>query len=106
MLATFAVMLIVVLTSSMSRIGKIRNMKEHEFTLVLSADPSEEEADSLYGTFSDGTISTIAGVPQIHFHRAASSLEEAIRSSIGEVRSHGFDVERVEMEPNAVVQAS
>jgi len=79
-------------------------MKEHEFTLVLTADPTEAEADTLYGTFDDGTISTIAGVPQIHFHREAGSLEEAIRSAIGDVRSAGFDVARVEMEPGAVLQ--
>jgi hypothetical protein len=53
--------------------------------------------------FDDGTISTIAGVPQIHFHREAASLEEAIRSAIGDVRSGGSDVARVEMEPNAVL---
>ena len=78
-------------------------MKEHEFTLLLTADPTEAEADRLYGIFDDGTISTIAGVPQIHFHRAAASLEEAIRSAIGDVRTGGFDVARVEMEPNAVL---
>ena len=81
-------------------------MKEHEFTLLLTADPTEAEADKLYGTLDDGTISTIAGVPQIHFHREAASLEEAIRSAIGDVRSVGFDVARVEMEPNAVIQTA
>ena len=80
-------------------------MKEHAFTLVLTADPTEAEADKLYGTIDDGTISTIAGAPQIHFHRGAGSLEEAIRSAIGDVRSIGFDVARVEMEPDAVLQA-
>jgi hypothetical protein len=80
-------------------------MKQHEFTLVLSADPDDEQADRMYGTFDDGTIATIAGVPQVHFHRDAESLEEAIRSAIGDVRSVGFDVARVEMEPNAVAQA-
>jgi hypothetical protein len=28
--------------------------------------------------FNDGTLATIAGVPQIRFHRDALSLEEAI----------------------------
>lgn len=79
-------------------------MKEHEFTLILKADPKEEESDKLYSIFNDGTISTISGVPQIHFHRAASSLEEAIRSAMTDVRSAGFDVARVEMEPEAVQQ--
>jgi hypothetical protein len=81
-------------------------MKQHEFTLVLTADPDDEQADRMYGTFNDGTIATIAGVPQIRFHRDAGSLEEAIRSAIGDVRSTGFDVARVEMEPNAVARSS
>ena len=81
-------------------------MKEHEFTLVLTADPNEEQADKMYGTFDDGTISTIAGVPQIHFHRESASLEEAIRSAIGDVRSAGFDVAHVEMEPSTLLQPS
>lgn len=42
-------------------------MKEHRFTLILTADPNEEEADRLYGILNDGTLSTIAGVPQIRF---------------------------------------
>jgi hypothetical protein len=78
-------------------------MKEHEFTLILTIDPSEEEADRLYGFCHDGTLSTIAGVPQIHFHRESSSLEDAIRSAIGDVRAAGFDVARVEIEPDAVM---
>ena len=79
-----------------------RTTKGHQFTLVLTADPDEQEADRLYGTFNDGTISTIAGVPQVHFHREADSLEQAIRSAIGDVRSAGFDVERVETQPDAL----
>ena len=79
-------------------------MKEHEFTLILASDPNEEEADKLYGIFNDGTLSTIAGVPQIRFHREALSLEEAIRSAMEDVRSAGFDVAHVEIEPDAVAQ--
>ena len=79
-------------------------MKEHQFTLELTADPTEAEADKLYGVIDDGTISTIAGVPQIHFHREGGSLEEAIRSAIGDVRATGSDVARVEMDPDAVLQ--
>jgi hypothetical protein len=72
---------------------------------VLASDPNEEEADRLYA-FNDGTISTIAGTPQILFQREASSLEEALRSAIKDVRSAGFDVARVELEPNAVLQSA
>jgi hypothetical protein len=75
-------------------------MKEHEFTLVLTTDPDEGQADKLYSVFDDGTITTIAGTPQILFHREAASLEDAIRSAVLDVRSAGFDVERVEMQPD------
>jgi len=81
-------------------------MKEHEFTLILTADPSEEKADELYGIFNDGTISTICGVPQIHFHRRAKSLEKAIRSAIEDVRASGLNIVRVEMEPAALLTSS
>ena len=80
-------------------------MRQHQFALILTADPGDAEADRLYGAFDDGTISTIAGVPQIHFHRRAASLEDAIRSAIQDVRSAGFNVARVEIEPDAVQQA-
>jgi hypothetical protein len=51
-------------------------MKQHEFTLVLTAAPDDEQADRMYGTFNDGTIATIAGVSQIklHQHSRASAL--------------------------------
>lgn len=84
----------------------MKEIKEHEFTLILTADPSEQQADRLYGRFDDGTIATIAGDPQIHFHRQAGSLEDAIRTAIGDVQAVGFTVERVEMEPDAVLQTT
>lgn len=81
-------------------------MREHAFTLVLTSDPDDDQSDKMYGIFDDGTISTVAGLAQIHFHREADSLEQAIRSAIGDVRAGGLEVERVEMEPNAILQAS
>ena len=73
-------------------------MKVHEFTLILTADPNEAESDRLYSIFNDGTIVTMAGVSQIHFHREAPSLEEAIISALAHVKKAGFDVVRVEIE--------
>ncbi len=77
-------------------------MREHDFTLILNADPDEEAADRLYGVIDDGTLSTISGVPQVHFHREGTSLEAAIRSAIANIKSVGFDVARVEIEPRAL----
>ncbi len=80
-------------------------MKEHYFTLILTRDPSDDESDLLYGKIDDGTISTIAGVPQISFHRESESLESAIRSALKDLQSSGFTVARVEIEPASVLQA-
>lgn len=74
-------------------------MKVHEFTVILTADPNEEESDRLYSVFNDGTLVTTASVPQIHFHREAPSLEDAIGSALADVRKAGFDMVRVEIEP-------
>ncbi len=76
--------------------------KEHEFTLILTSEPNEEQADKMYARFQDATIATIAGVPRVDFHRESTSLELAIRSAIEDVRSLGFDVGRVEMLPDAL----
>ena len=76
-------------------------MKVHEFTLILTTEPDEEESDRLYSVFDDGTIATVAGVPQIHFHREVPSLEEAIGSALLNVKEAGFEVIRVETDPSA-----
>jgi len=81
-------------------------MKAQEFTLILNAEPDEDQSDRMYAIVDDGTISTVAGVPQVHFHRVSASLVDAIRSAIADVRRAGFDVARVEIAPDAVLQAS
>jgi hypothetical protein len=81
-------------------------MKQHEFTLVLTTDPSDDESNTLYGTIDDGTLSTIAGIPLFRFHRESASLEDAISSAIKQVRTAGLDVQRVELEPDAVLQTA
>jgi hypothetical protein len=78
-------------------------MKEHEFIIILTNDPDEEEADRLYGIINDGTLSTIAGVPQIRFHREAFSLEEAIRSAIADIKQAGFNTAQVLIEPETIL---
>lgn len=45
-------------------------------------------------------------VPQIYSHRETLSLEEAIGSALVNVRKAGFDVIRMEIEPNVVAQVS
>ena len=58
----------------------------------VTADPNEEESDQLYSIFNDGTLVTMAGEPQVHFHREAPSLEDAIASAVVHVRKAGFEM--------------
>ena len=71
----------------------------HDFTAILTANPNEIESNRLYQAFDDGTLFTSVDVPKICFHREASSLEEAIESTLVNVKLAGFDVLRVEIEP-------
>ena len=71
-------------------------MKIQKFTLIITPDPTEEDADKLCGVIDDGTLATIANIPQIHFHREATTMDSAIRSAIADVTSSGLNVLRVE----------
>jgi len=82
-------------------------MTKYEFTLILKGSPelTEEIADDLFEAgCDDGTPGTCNGVFSIDFHREASSLEEAICSAIGTVKSAGHKIERVEIEARAMPQ--
>ena len=80
-------------------------MNKYEFTLILTGplELTEDIADALFEAgCDDGTPGTCNEVFSIDFHREAPSLEEAIRSAIGNVRTAGYDVSRVEIEAEAV----
>lgn len=82
-------------------------MTKYEFTLILRGplELSEDVADELFAAgCDDGTPGTCEGVFFIDFHREAESLEEAIRSAIGNVKTAGYPVERVEIAAEAVPQ--
>jgi len=68
-------------------------MREYEFAIILATpEESEEDANALYEAgCADGSISTSGGVTRIDSHRKAPSLEEAIRSAIGNVQAAGFE---------------
>ena len=82
-------------------------MTKYEFTLVLegSLELTEAIADELFEAgCDDGTPGICNGVFSIDIHREANSLEEAIRSAIANVKSAGYEVERVEIKAEAVSQ--
>jgi len=82
-------------------------MTKYEFTLILKGplELTEDIADELFEAgCDDGTPGTCEGVFSIDFHREAESLEQAIRSAIGNVKTAGYQVERVEIAPEAMPQ--
>lgn len=82
-------------------------MTKYDFRLVLKGSPelTEEIADLLFEAgCEDGSPGTCSGIFSIDFHRKANSLEVAIRSAIDNVKSAGYEVERVEIEPRAMLE--
>jgi hypothetical protein len=82
-------------------------MTKYEFTLILKGplELTEDIADELFEAgCRDGTPGTCEGVFSIDFHRQADSLEQAIRSAIGNVKAAGYQVERVEIAAEAMPQ--
>jgi hypothetical protein len=82
-------------------------MKKYEFSLILKGSPelTEKIADELFEAgCDDGSPGTCNGVFSIDFHREGDSLENAINSAIENVKSAGYEVERVEIEAGAIAQ--
>jgi hypothetical protein len=79
-------------------------MPSHDFTLILSVeDVTDDQCNALFEAgCDDGTISTSERVTRIDFCRDAPTLEEAIRSAIGNVNAAGLQVARVEIEAGAI----
>ena len=79
-------------------------MQSHEFTLILSVEEvTDDQCNALYEAgCDDGTISTSERVTRIDFCRDAPTLEEAIRSAIGNVNVARLQVARVEIEADAI----
>jgi hypothetical protein len=62
-------------------------MSTYEFTLRLDREVTEDEADTLYGVFNDGSVMTGPGETVIEFTREAPGLVEAIVSAVRDIES-------------------
>jgi len=60
----------------------------------------------LYALFAagceDGTPASSNGTAWVHFDRQASSLEEAIRSAVGQIQAAGFGAVKVEIDADVM----
>jgi hypothetical protein len=75
--------------------------KIYEFDVVLRGvdELTDDQADALFAAgCDDGTPASSSGTAWIHFDREASSLEDAIRLAIGQIRSAGFQVSKVDLD--------
>jgi hypothetical protein len=84
-------------------------MTKYEFTLILKGpiELTDEIADELFESgCDDGTPGICNGVFSIDFNRDADTLEEAIRSAVACVKSAGHEVERAEIESEAMLQTA
>ena len=89
-------------------VTKISQLLPHRYPFLLVdkiIELTEDIADELFEAgCGDGTPGTCEGVFSIDFHRQAESLEQAIRSAIGNVKAAGYQVERVEIAAEAMPQ--
>jgi hypothetical protein len=79
-------------------------VKEHEFTVILAdiTEISDEAANALYEAgCDDGSPGSCDGVVSVDFHRDAPTLESAIQSAVADIRKAGFQVQRIEIYPDA-----
>ncbi len=80
-------------------------MTKYEFILILKGplELTEEIANQLFAAgCDDGTPAICDGIFTVEFHREAVSLESAVRTAIDNVRAAGIEVERVELQPEAL----
>jgi len=81
-------------------------MKIYEFNVVLKdvSEVTDDQADVLFAEgCDDGTPACCNGIAWVHFDREASSLEEAIRLAVAQVRAAGFRVSKVELDADSAV---
>jgi hypothetical protein len=80
-------------------------MAKYEFALILKGqfELTEEIADELFHAgCDDGSPGLCNGVFLIDFCREGDSLETTILSAIADVSSAGYDVDRAEIEAEAI----
>ena len=83
-------------------------MAKYEFALILKGqfELTEEIADDLFNAgCDDGSPGLCNGVFSVDFSREGDSLEAAILSAIADVKSAGYDVDRAEIEAEAIAHA-
>lgn len=76
------------------------------FTLILSAELDDVQAEHLYERCADVTLGVRAGTPYAAFDREAASTPEAISSAMQDIRAAAPTVQVLRVEPEELVSAA
>ena len=77
-------------------------MMTYEFTLIIR-EIGDERVEALYARCDDASTGRSNGVAYVAFDREAESLESAIDTAVGDLRSVGIQPLRIEMPVPAAV---
>ena len=79
-------------------------MSLYEFTFTIDQFVEDLDViDGFYGKTGDASIAGEAGKTMIHFDRTAQSLDDALRSAVADVRSEGWQVLEISVEPHCLL---
>lgn len=95
-------------TLKKTRTAKLVNAQPppQTFTLILSAEPDDDQAERLYERCPDATLGVRAGVPYAAFDREAPSVPDAIRSAMQDLRVAAPSIHVLRVEPEELVSAA
>ena len=83
-----------------------REPQKWSFTVLLSTEPSDAQAECLYARCSDTTLGVRSGVPYVAFDRLAMSLADAVDTALHDIEATLGDVRVVRIEPEELVNAA
>ncbi|HUS40343.1 MAG: hypothetical protein WBF93_03050 [Pirellulales bacterium] len=82
-------------------------MKIFEFTITIDQYVEDLAViDAFYGKTGDAAVAGSEGKTSIHFDREAKSLDDALRSAVGDVQAEGWQVREISVEPDCVLPLS
>jgi len=82
-------------------------VKIFEFTITIDQYVEDLDViDAFYGKTGDASLAGSHGKTLVHFDREARSLDDALRSAIGDILAQGWRVRDISVEPDCVVPLS
>jgi len=74
-----------------------------EFTIVIDQFVDDLDViDAFYGKNRDASIAASGGKTLIHFDREADTLDDALRGAVANVRSAGWQVCEISVQPDCL----